>query len=74
MLPYIHMINQEHNDTRRQANEVQAAALYQGLRKIGCLVRTAAHALLRLGAAPLRALPFVRPKAARGTADRTSPC
>jgi len=75
MLPYLNMINHDdHDSTRRQANEAQAAALYQGLRRMGRLVRTAAQALRRLGAAPVRALQFMRPKAARGTAGLTSPC
>ncbi|WFE77039.1 hypothetical protein [Roseinatronobacter sp. S2] len=56
MLPYVNMINHDANDTRRQANEAQAAAIYQGLRRTGRLVRTAAHALRRLWAAPVRAL------------------
>ena len=74
MLPYTNMINQDHNGTRQQANEAQAAALYQGLRRTKHLVRAAAYALRGLGAALVRALQFVRQKAERGAKNRTSPC
>lgn len=56
MLPYVNMINHDANGTRRRANEAQAAALYQGLRRTARLVQAAAHALRRLWAAPVRAL------------------
>jgi len=77
MLPYVNMINQDHNGTRRQANEAQAAAIYQGFRQTGRLVRSATHALWCLGAASVGALHHLRPKAARvsrDATDRTSPC
>lgn len=56
MLPYVNMINHDANGTRRQTNEAQAAALYQGLRRTARLVRAAAHTLRRFWAAPVRAL------------------
>lgn len=77
MLPYFNMIGQDPTSKRQQANEAQAAAIYQGFRQAGRLLQTAPNALRCLGAVSLRALHQGPQKSAgmpRRDASQTSPC
>lgn len=65
MLPYLNMINRDPGTALRQANEAQAAAIYQGSRRMGRLVRSMAHALRHLWAVPVRAFHSVPRKPAQ---------